>query len=443
MSKKVNSVTEKVLARITPPKEDLKFIKDSLKEFISEFKKEIKKQKVNANAFVGGSFAKDTMIKKDVYDIDVFVRFSKEYDDKKLSKLLEKILNSMDTKGKSVEKIHGSRDYFRIKMKEDFFIELVPVAKITNPKQARNITDLSYSHVRYVKNKLKSKEKLKDDIKIAKAFCYGSKTYGAESYINGFSGYALELLIYSYKGFVKFIKAMSNADIGKNKEKDKKDKIIIDIEKHYKNKKRILMDINASKLGSPIILIDPTYKQRNALAALSYNTFRKFQKACKKFLKNPSEDAFIPEKINVGVVKENAKKKGNEFIEIEAETNKQVGDIAGSKLLKFFRHLKREISRYFDIKESRFEYSKAKTGRYIFTAKSKEEVIIEGPFKKDKKSVQGFKKAHKKADIFEKKDRIYAKEKIDFALKGFIQDWKKEHKQRMKDMSITDLRIKK
>ena len=38
------------------------------------------------------------------------------------------------------------------------------------------------------------------------------------------------------------------------------------------------MNLNASKLNSPIILIDPTYKQRNTLAALSNETFENFKK---------------------------------------------------------------------------------------------------------------------------------------------------------------------
>ena len=47
------------------------------------------------------------------------------------------------------------------------------------------------------------------------------------------------------------------------------------------------MDLNSSKLNSPIIPIDPTYKQRNVLAALSKETFEMFQKSCKEFLENP------------------------------------------------------------------------------------------------------------------------------------------------------------
>ena len=69
------------------------------------------------------------------------------------------------------------------------------------------------------------------------------------------------------------------------------------------------MDLNSAKLNSPIILVDPTYKQRNALAALSDETFEKFKSACKKFLKNPSLKSFEIKKTNLERVKVDAKKK--------------------------------------------------------------------------------------------------------------------------------------
>jgi tRNA nucleotidyltransferase (CCA-adding enzyme) len=85
------------------------------------------------------------------------------------------------------------------------------VKKISKPKEAENITDLSYSHVNYIKKRIKNK-KILDEIRIAKAFCYATNTYGAESYIGGFSGYAIELLVYHYGSFLKFIKAISKLD---------------------------------------------------------------------------------------------------------------------------------------------------------------------------------------------------------------------------------------
>jgi len=422
MKKRVEAILQEVLEKINPPKEELDIIKNSLEEFLEKFRKSLKSLRINAEIFVGGSFAKNTLIKKNYYDIDIFIRFDKKYKDKEISDLTEKALKEF----KNFSKIHGSRDYFRIDIGPSFFIELIPVIKIKNQKEAVNITDLSYSHVRYIKKKLKSKQIL-DEIKLAKAFCYANQSYGAESYINGFSGYALELLILHYGGFLKFVKAMSKAE----------DKLVIDIEKHYKNKSQVMMDVNSSKLKSPIILIDPTYKQRNALAALSTETLKKFQKNCKKFLTNPDIKAFEIEKIDLEKIKNNAKRKKYEFILIMAETNKQPGDVAGSKLLKFHKHFVYEMEKFFDIKDKGFDYGGKKVAEYFFVVKNKKEIIFSGPTVKDKQNLSIFKKKHK--NIYNR--RAYSKKKIKFNIKEFVKNWKNKNEKKLKEMQISKLKI--
>lgn len=422
---KINSILKEVMEKIKPPEEDLKFIDSAMKDFLGDLKKRIKKNKIKAEIFVGGSFAKGTVILKDYYDADIFIRFDNQHKDKSLSGLTQKILHGI----KGVEKIHGSRDYFRVRKGKNFVIEIIPVKKISNPKEAENITDLSYSHVDYIKKKIKNK-KILDEIRIAKTFCYATNTYGAESYIGGFSGYALELLVYHYGSFLKFIKAI--AKLGSNKE-------IIDIEKHYKRRGDVLLDVNASKLTSPIILIDPTYPQRNALAALSYETFEGFKEKCKEFLKKPSIKKFEIAKKDIGKIKEQAKKNKKEFVLIGLDTHKQEGDIAGSKLLKFFRHIGNEISRYFKIMHNGFEYDGKKSATAYFVAESKKEIISPGPFIEDKKSLEAFKKMHK--HVFEKNKKVYARDKIDFTLKKFVSGWKNKYSNRLKEMSVSDLRI--
>ena len=424
MKKKINSVLKNILQKIDCEEEE-KLIEKDLKEFLKKIKTRISKEKIDAEIFIGGSFAKKTIIRKKVHDVDVFVRFSKKYSEKEFSNLIKKIIKGH----KGVLLIHGSRDYYQIKMAKNFFVEIVPVLKIKNPKQARNITDLSYSHVKYVNKKIKS-NKTRNEIKLAKAFCQAKGIYGAESYIKGFSGYALELLIIHYKTFLNFLEKI----VGSNEQK-----IIIDIEKKYKNKNQILMDLNESKLGSPIILIDPTYKQRNALAALSNETFEKFKQDAKKFLKSPSEKDFEIRKADLEKLKKNAKKNKQEFILIEVWTNKQEGDIAGSKLLKFYNHFTKEILKQFEIKDRGFHYNHKKSAKCFFVAKPKKEIISEGPFLKDKKNVIKFKKTHKKT--FQKKGKIYSKQKLLFSLKEFINKWKKKNMRKLKEMNIKKLEI--
>jgi len=299
--------------------------------------------------------------------------------------------------------------------------------KVKKPKDAQNITDLSYSHVRYINKKLRKKDL--DEVRLAKAFCYANKCYGAESYINGFSGYALELLICYYGNFLKFVRAMAKVD----------DKLIIDIEKDYKNKNEVLMDVNSSKLQSPIIFIDPTYKQRNVLAALNDETFEKFKSACKKFLKNPLEKSFEVVKTDLEKIRKNAIKNKSEFVLLEAVTNKQEGDIAGSKLLKFYNHLTDEIKKFFVIKNKGFNYNDKKSARYFFVVKSKKEIILPGPFVSQKENVRKFKRAHKRS--FVKGKKVYAKERVKFNLRQFINLWKRKNARKMREMSVSGLGV--
>lgn len=417
---KFNSIAKEILEEKTPRKTEMKKIDSEVKSFISELKEKAKNQKIRAEIFVGGSYAKGTMIKKDKYDIDIFLRYDKN--EQNISEKTEKLLKIFS----NVERIHGSRDYFRIKTGEDLILEIVPVKKTKNVKNAENITDLSYFHVKYINKNVKSQKTL-DEIKLAKIFCYANNCYGAESYINGFSGYSLELLIYYYKSFMKFVRAMTKV----------KDKLIIDIEKHHKTKKNVLMDLNSAKLHSPIILIDPTFKSRNAAAALSNETFKKFQKACAEFLKKQNKEAFELKKTDLEKIKKDAEKNNFEFVLLEADTDKQSGDIAGSKLLKFYRHLDKEISEFFELKDKGFNYNKAQSARYYFVAKSKEKIILEGPRVDDKDNVINFRKKHN--DIFTREGRIYARENVEGNAKEFFERWIKKHKNKIKEMSVTRL----
>jgi tRNA nucleotidyltransferase (CCA-adding enzyme) len=426
MNKEVKIILNQILEKIEPPIKDLEFIEEELKKFLKKLKLKIKFLKIDAEIFIGGSYAKKTLIKKNKYDIDLFLRFDKKYKGN-ISELTFKILEDF----KKVLLIHGSRDYFNVEISPFAFFEIVPVLKINNYRMVENITDLSYFHVKYINKKIKNK-KILDDIKIAKAFCYANNCYGAESYIRGLSGYSLELIVYYYGGFFKFIKS-----IAKSKSNEK---IIIDIEKQYRSKSLILLDINESKLKSPIILIDPTYKQRNTFAALSDETFERFKKICQDFLKNPSIKFFEEKKIDLEEIKNNAKKNRLEFVLIEARTIKQKGDVAGSKLLKFYKHFEEEFSRFFDIKNKGFNYNGNKSARSFFVVKPKKEILIKGPFVGDDKNIKKFKKKHK--ITFVKNKKINTKQKIDFTLKEFFNHWKKKNNRKIKEMYVEKLELK-
>ena len=428
MKKRAENILEKQILKMKPNEKELEIIKNGTDKIILGIEAGLKKKKIKAEVFVGGSLAKGTLIRKRDYDIDIFVRFNDVreiknfpehpkvqrrsqglFNDKYISEKLSSVIKA--------ERVHGSRDYFRIRKKNILF-EIIPVLKINKPMEAKNITDLSYFHVGYVLGETKKNKKLADEIMLAKSFCFSQRCYGAESYVRGFSGYALELLISYYKSFMNFIKAIAK----------EKTPIVLDPGKFYKNKDDVLNQLNESKLQSPIVFVDPTFKQRNALAALSNETFEKFKKACADFVKKPSEKFFEEKKVN---------EKYFNLI-LEASTDRQEGDIAGSKLLKFSRLFLSKVERYFKIKKSEFDYEGKKSGKIYIKNERKKEIIYSGPPINKPERLFAFKQAHKK--VFIKKGLSFAREK-GVSFREFFAKFLKDNKIVMKEMGIINLRI--
>lgn len=410
----------------SPSKDELGYLKKETQEMLSILREAIKKEKINADVFLGGSFAKNTLAGKEKHDVDIYARFEQTYED--LSSYLERIIKRVSKKSKRViERIHGSRDYFRIKWSNKIYFEIIPVIKIKNPKEARNITDLSYFHVNYIKRKLKNKG-LAKGVLFAKSFCKAQGVYGAESYINGFSGYGLECLIVKYKSFEKMLNQLVKV----------KERLIIDSEKKYKKNEDPLFYINESKLKSPIILIDPTWKERNVLASLSYPSFRKFQDAANAFLKKPDKSFFEAKEIDTAKLKKEARKERAEFVHVKIWTNKQEGDIAGTKLKKFANFLEREISFYFKVLKKEFVYDEKKCADLYLIAKSKKEIIKIGPPVIMKKNAGHFKEKNK--NVFEKNGYLHSRMKVNFSAKEFIIRFAEKEARKLREMNIKELK---
>ncbi len=370
---------KKVLADITPDKKK----PAAVQQFLKAVNAELKKKKIKATAVLGGSFAKNTWLKGD-YDVDIFVKFALQYDDRKLSTLLGKALKKFKP-----TRLHGSRDYFWVKNHVKY--EIVPVRDIKKPEQALNVTDFSPLHVNWVN---KAGKKYKQDIMLAKKFCKAQGVYGAESYIRGFSGHVVDILVIHYKGFLPLLKAAAKW----------KPKVVIDYHNKYKGKALLMM--NKSKLHSPLVLIDPVQPERNAAAALKHNQLEAFVSAAKAFLKKPSEQFFVKKETDFTAL---AKKGTLVKIDVTAKRGKE--DIVGTKLLKAFEYF-RSAFRDFGLIDSGWEWPTATKAVFWFVIKHKKLSATEeriGPPKSIAIAVQHFKKKHKKTSI--KKGRIVAQVK--------------------------------
>jgi len=390
---KIDEVFEEVLKRTSLPKKDFLRYERIAKDFIRSL------EGVGIGSFIGGSFAKGTVVREERQDIDIFVVFETEVELLKL----EGILKGKELPGK-LKIVHGSRDYFQINCGE-VTLEVVPVVKNLDPENARNVTDVSLSHVGYIRNTIKKLPRVANDVRVAKAFCKANNFYGAEGYIHGFSGYSLEVLVTHFQGFEKFLKGMIRLV-------EKGGKVVIDPKKYFRNRGEILREINGSKLEGPVVLVDPTHKCRNACAGLGAETFEIFIEVAKKFLKDPSLKFFEKRGVDVSYLSGVASKKGARFVEIDLITDRQEGDIAGTKCKKFFDFFVKELERNQQkVLKKVFEYSgEGKRAKGYLIVEEKGEIEVRGPGEDRKDSVEVFKEVHRDK-VYKRGKNYFVKEK--------------------------------
>lgn len=378
----LQSVLKEELAVISLSREEVLSLEKVAKGFIASLKAK------GIKAHIGGSLAKGTMVNRDgKQDIDIFVVF--DYSEDIFG--LEKALGQIELPGR-LKKVHGSRDYFQI-ICDDVILEVIPVVKNKDPETAENVTDVSLSHVKYIGGEVKKNPAIADEIKLAKAFCQANRCYGAESYVHGFSGYSLEVLVIHFGSFVKFLKGIQKVRV-------------IDPLKYFKNERQVLNEINASKLISPIVLIDPTYKYRNVCAGLGEETFEKFYIVAKDFLKNPSLDYFKRKPIDV----EGLKKLNGTFVKVDLKTDRQEGDIAGTKMRKLLDFFARELVRKQQkVLRKEFDYLGGQTAKGYLVVAEKPEIELRGPPVGLDDAIKAFVKAKGK-NVVKKKGYYWYKE---------------------------------
>lgn len=380
-----------IVKEIKPSREEEKEVRKKVQGFIKRIK--IK----GAKPVLGGSGEKGTWLRGQ-FDADIFVLFNLgKFRDKDISGVLEKSLK----KGfKKISRVHGSRDYFQV-YEGEFLFEVIPILGIKKTQEAENITDISPLHAAWVKKKVN--EKLRDEVRLMKHFCRAHEIYGAESYIQGFSGYVCEILIVYYGSFLNILKQSAKW----------KEKTVIDINKYWKNK-NVLMELNKSKLQSPLIVIDPVQKDRNAAAALSSEKFEKFKGVAKRFLKKPSKEFFIKKEIKMEELIKKAQNKKLVVLEIEPITGKE--DVVGSKLLKSLNYIKDRLEENeFRVLEHGWKWDKKKGAVFwfIFDKKDLEEFKKQvGPPMQAVQFGMEFKEKHKK--VFIEKNRMCAMVKREY-----------------------------
>jgi tRNA nucleotidyltransferase (CCA-adding enzyme) len=171
----------------------------------------------------------------------------------------------------------GTRKYFK-GLFNGIKVEIVPVLRFSDINLVENSIDLSTLHSNYINSSLSNSQK--KDVIILKAFCKANNCYGSETYMHGFSGYSLEVLIKEFGSFAALMEAVNSW------------------------KPPILIGKTSNKNIYPIFLSDPTNIKRNICASVNEENLSKFVLAMKRFYLSPSFDFFIKKSIKTNVLKE-------------------------------------------------------------------------------------------------------------------------------------------
>lgn len=265
-----------VLEIIRPADIETKKVKDLSSKLIKIINDYASKNGINAEAVLVGSVAKDTWQGK--ADIDIFIKFPLDTSKEDLKKY------GLKLGYKCIEMMHGRSELryashpYVTGFIEGYEIDFVPCYNIKGAHELKSAVDRTILHTEYIKKNLR--ENQKGEVLLLKKFMKSIHTYGAEFKVGGFSGYLCELLIIYYGTFMEVLKAASEKW---------RHKTMIDIENHG----------TGGQFSEPMVVVDPTDKNRNVSAALTLQKISEFIIASRNFMQNPDEDYFFEKTIDV------------------------------------------------------------------------------------------------------------------------------------------------
>jgi len=326
MQEKTAKVCIAVLKRVTPEKSERAKIEALTKKLENKVAEAAKALGVKAEVRVEGSVAKDTWLSEEP-EIDIFMRVPTTIPRKSLGEVCLKVARKATRGAKQIERFaeHPYLEAFVNGVR----VNIVPCYS-TKRGEWLSATDRTPYHTDYVKKHLT--EQRRSEVRLLKKFMTGIGVYGAEIKIGGFSGYLCELLILHYKSFIDTLKAFAQH----------KQRIVVDIENHYKERKDELQLL----FKEPLVIVDPVDKGRNVASAVQPQKLYIFVAASRAFLKNPHKLFFYPPKttaLTLKDLKQELHKHGSAIVSIVFGKVDAVPDVLWGQLYKSQRSLRKLV----------------------------------------------------------------------------------------------------
>lgn len=210
----------------------------------------------------GGSYAKGTWLAEDT-DVDVFVKFKKNVP-KKLFHSVSRDIGFNSMKDFCPTERYADHPYVEATI-DNILVNVVPCYDVKQGEW-KSAADRSPYHTEYMCKNLTVN--MKNDIRLLKRFLKVQKIYGAQLAVQGFSGYATEVLVLNFGGFEALAQNMA------------------------KIKRGDVIGQTTREFNTPISIIDPIDENRNLSAAISNKNMALFILWCRALANNPGPHMF-------------------------------------------------------------------------------------------------------------------------------------------------------
>jgi tRNA nucleotidyltransferase (CCA-adding enzyme) len=266
----IDRIRAAVLGRVKPDAADeakVKALADRLAEGIV---KAAASKGVKCIPMLVGSAARGTWNRNP--DLDIFILFPPDLPREDLEKRGLELARSVMPRG---EEKYAEHPYLS-GVVDGLDIDIVPCYEIRDPSQRMTAVDRTPFHTEYMRTHLP--DAMKDEVRVLKQFLKGIGVYGAESKIEGFSGFMTELLVLRHGSFLGAVTAAARWGPS----------VSLSLEE------AALPDAKRKFADASLVFIDPVDGERNAAAAVSADSLAVLCLAARRFLEAPSLAFFFP-----------------------------------------------------------------------------------------------------------------------------------------------------
>lgn len=244
-----------------------------------------------------GSVAKGTALRHN-NEIDVFLLIPRHFDHERMTTQglawAKKAMRGLPT---AVN--YAQHPYLQAKV-NGIKVDIVPSYKIENIEKRGSAVDRSQLHTQWVNRRLSDAQR--DDVRLLKQFLKSLGAYGAQSRVEGFSGYLCELLVIHHGSFAGVLEAASRwhrPSIDPAGHHEATEGVATAHPAHPQKPCAGVPHPGGARAKFPdaaMVVIDPVDAERNVAAVVSHTSRSRFTIAARAFLKKPSASFFFGKK---------------------------------------------------------------------------------------------------------------------------------------------------